>query len=137
MFDNLREGLRGALKKIVGASDINEELIDSLCKDVQRALLQSDVNVRLVLSITQNLKERALKERAVATSGESTWVWVLPWNVKASRSDVKPHRRSSWNAAIDMSSAPGMSAAHAKAVVARSMPPGAAVTSHAHDTLVP
>lgn len=63
MFDNLREGLRGALKKIVGASDINEELIDSLCKDVQRTLLQSDVNVRLVLSITQNLKERALKEQ--------------------------------------------------------------------------
>ena len=63
MFDNLREGLRGALKKIVGASDINEELIDSLCKDVQRALLQSDVNVRLVLSITQNLKERALREQ--------------------------------------------------------------------------
>lgn len=63
MFDNLREGLRGALKKIVGASDINEELIDSLCKDVQRALLQSDVNVRLVLSITQNLKERALNEQ--------------------------------------------------------------------------
>jgi signal recognition particle subunit SRP54 len=63
MFDNLREGLRGALKKIVGASDINEEMIDSLCKDVQRALLQSDVNVRLVLSITQKLKERALKEQ--------------------------------------------------------------------------
>ncbi|MEP0826688.1 MAG: signal recognition particle protein [Nitrososphaera sp.] len=63
MFDNLREGLRGALKKIVGASDINEELIDSLCRDVQRALLQSDVNVRLVLSITQNLKQRALQEQ--------------------------------------------------------------------------
>src|SRR2546425_4554075 len=63
MFDNLREGLRGALKKIVGSSDINEELIDSLCKDVQRAILQSDVNVRLVLSITQNLKDRALKEQ--------------------------------------------------------------------------
>jgi signal recognition particle subunit SRP54 len=63
MFDNLRDGLRSALKKIVGASDINEELIDALCKDVQRALLQSDVNVRLVLSITQNLKERSLKEQ--------------------------------------------------------------------------
>lgn len=62
MFDNLREGLRGALKKVVGASDINEELIDSICKDVQRSLLQSDVNVRLVLSITQNLKQRALTE---------------------------------------------------------------------------
>ncbi|HWS20367.1 MAG TPA: signal recognition particle receptor subunit alpha [Nitrososphaera sp.] len=63
MFDNLREGLRGALKKVVGASDINEELIDSICKDVQRSLLQSDVNVRLVISITQNLKQRALGEQ--------------------------------------------------------------------------
>jgi signal recognition particle subunit SRP54 len=63
MFDNLRDGLRSALKKIVGASDINEELIDALCKDVQRALLQSDVNVRLVLTITKNLKERAMKEQ--------------------------------------------------------------------------
>jgi len=65
MLDNLRTGLRSALKKIVGASDINEEIIDSLCKDVQRALLQSDVNVRLVLSITDNLKRRALKEQPV------------------------------------------------------------------------
>ena len=62
MLDNLRTGLRTALKKIVGASDINEEIVESLCKDVQRALLQSDVNVRLVLEITKNLKERALKE---------------------------------------------------------------------------
>jgi signal recognition particle subunit SRP54 len=65
MLDNLRTGLRSALKKIVGASDINEETIDALCKDVQRALLQSDVNVRLVLSITDNLKSRALKEQPV------------------------------------------------------------------------
>ncbi|HET7149361.1 MAG TPA: signal recognition particle receptor subunit alpha [Candidatus Nitrosopolaris sp.] len=65
MLDNLRTGLRSALKKIVGASDINEEIVESLCKDVQRALLQSDVNVRLVLSITNNLKSRALNEQPV------------------------------------------------------------------------
>jgi signal recognition particle subunit SRP54 len=63
MLDNLRTGLRSALKKIVGASDINEELIDSLSKDIQRSLLQSDVNVRQVLSITKNLKDRALNEQ--------------------------------------------------------------------------
>jgi signal recognition particle subunit SRP54 len=62
MLENLRSSLGAALKKLVGASDVNEELIDSLCKDVQRALLQSDVNVRLVLAITQNLKKRSLEE---------------------------------------------------------------------------
>ena len=63
MLDTLRTGLRSALKKIVGATDINEELIDSICKDVQRSLLQSDVNVKLVISITKNLKERAINEK--------------------------------------------------------------------------
>jgi signal recognition particle subunit SRP54 len=63
MLDNLRTGLRSALKKIVGATDINEELIDSVCKDVQRSLLQSDVNVKLVISITKNLKDRAINEK--------------------------------------------------------------------------
>ena len=65
MLDNLRTGLRGAIKKIVGASDINEQLIDSLCKDIQRALLQSDVNVKLVLEITKRIKERAINEEPV------------------------------------------------------------------------
>jgi signal recognition particle subunit SRP54 len=63
MLDTLRTGLRSALKKIVGSTDINEELIDSVCKDVQRSLLQSDVNVKLVISITKNLKERAINEK--------------------------------------------------------------------------
>ncbi len=63
MFEKLRDDLRSALNKIVKASDINEELIDSLCRDLQRALLLSDVKVTIVKSITDTLKERALKEQ--------------------------------------------------------------------------
>ncbi len=62
MLDNLKTNLRDAIKKIVKSSGIDEELIKELSKDVQRALLQSDVNVRLVLEITKNLEERALNE---------------------------------------------------------------------------
>jgi len=65
MLDNLRTGLRGAIKRIVKASDINEELINSLCRDIQRTLLQSDVNVKLVLEITNRIKERAINEEPV------------------------------------------------------------------------
>lgn len=65
MLDNLRTGLRSAIKKIVRASDINEDLINSLCKDVQRALLQSDVNVKLVLEITNRIRDRAINEEPV------------------------------------------------------------------------
>jgi len=62
MLDNLKNNLRAAIKKIVSSSGIDEELIKELSKDVQRALLQSDVNVKLVLEITKNLEERSLNE---------------------------------------------------------------------------
>lgn len=62
MLDNLKNNLRSAIKKIVKSSGIDEDLIKELSKDVQRALLQSDVNVRLVLEITKQLEERSLNE---------------------------------------------------------------------------
>ena len=62
MLDNLKNGLRSAIKKNVSSSGVDEELIKELAKDVQRSLLQSDVNVKLVLEITKNLEERSLNE---------------------------------------------------------------------------
>ncbi len=62
MLDSLKNNLRAAIKKVVKSSGIDEELIKELSKDVQRALLQSDVNVRLVLEITKQLEERSLNE---------------------------------------------------------------------------
>ena len=63
VLDSLRSGLRGALKKLVGASSIDENLIKDLAKDVQRSLLGSDVNVKLVLDVTNKLQQRALHEQ--------------------------------------------------------------------------
>jgi signal recognition particle subunit SRP54 len=62
VLDNLKTNLRAAIKKLVSSSGVDEELIKELSKDVQRALLQSDVNVRLVLEITKKLEERSLNE---------------------------------------------------------------------------
>ena len=62
MLDSLKNNLRDAIKKIVKSSGVDEGLIKELSKDVQRALLQSDVNVRLVLEITKRLEERSLNE---------------------------------------------------------------------------
>ena len=62
MLDSLKDGLRAAIKKIVSSSGVDEELIKELAKDVQRSLLQSDVNVKLVLEITKNLEERSINE---------------------------------------------------------------------------
>ena len=62
MLDNLKSSLRAAIKKIVNSSGIDEDLIKELSKDVQRSLLQSDVNVKLVFDITKNIENRSLNE---------------------------------------------------------------------------
>ena len=62
VLDKLSDSLKSTLKKITGASFVDEKLINELVKDIQRAFLQGDVNVKLVFEITKRIKERALKE---------------------------------------------------------------------------
>ena len=61
-MDKLGGSLQDALKKLVGAGRIDERTVNEVVKDIQRALLQSDVNVKLVMEMSKHIKERAMKE---------------------------------------------------------------------------
>lgn len=63
MLDSLASSLRGTLKKIANASHIDKDVIKEVVRDIQRALLQADVNVKLVLQITKEVERRALEEK--------------------------------------------------------------------------
>ncbi|MCD4807695.1 MAG: signal recognition particle protein Srp54, partial [Methanococcoides sp.] len=62
VMDKLGSSLQDALKKLVGAGRIDERTVTEVVKDIQRALLQADVNVKLVMQMSSHIKERALKE---------------------------------------------------------------------------
>lgn len=62
-LERLGSSLYEALKKVFRASVVDEATIKELVRDVQRALLQADVNVKLVLDISKRIEERALKEK--------------------------------------------------------------------------
>ena len=62
-LDRLGSSLHDALKKLFRASIIDEAAVKELVRDVQRALLQADVNVKLVLDVSKRIEERALKEK--------------------------------------------------------------------------
>ena len=66
VLEGLGKSLRGVLGRIGSASSVDEELIKDICKDLQRALLEADVNVRLVLDVTNKVKDRALNEPPAA-----------------------------------------------------------------------
>ncbi|MDP7981862.1 MAG: signal recognition particle protein Srp54 [Conexivisphaera sp.] len=63
MLESLREGLRGAVDKLLGRSLVDEKAIKDFVRDVQRALLQADVNVKLVLELSKRLEDALRNER--------------------------------------------------------------------------
>ena len=66
VMEGLGKSLRNVLGRLSGASSVDDELIKDICKDLQRALLEADVNVRLVLDLTNRVKERATGEAPAA-----------------------------------------------------------------------
>lgn len=62
VLEKLGSSLKSTLSKIASSMFVDEKLINELIKDVQRALLQADVNVKLVFDLTNNIKERIKKE---------------------------------------------------------------------------
>ncbi len=52
VLEKLGESLKGTLNKISSAIFVDEKLINELVRDIQRALLGSDVNVKLVFELT-------------------------------------------------------------------------------------
>ena len=62
MLDGFGTGLKDALKKLAGKTVIDRAAVDELVRDLQRVLIQSDVNVKLVMELTNTIKKRSLDE---------------------------------------------------------------------------
>jgi signal recognition particle subunit SRP54 len=60
MLENISEKLESIFKKLKGRGLINEEDIDAALKEVRLALLEADVNFKVVKDFVQRVKEKAL-----------------------------------------------------------------------------
>jgi signal recognition particle subunit SRP54 len=65
MLDSLRDGLQNAVKKLIGMTNVDEEAVKEFVRDLQRTLIQADVNVKIVLSLTEAVQKRALEEKPI------------------------------------------------------------------------
>ncbi len=62
VLEKLGSSLYDALRKVIRAPVVDEALVKELVRDFQRALLQADVNVQLVMELSQNIQKLALDE---------------------------------------------------------------------------
>ncbi len=62
MFESLTEKLENAINKIKGCGTITEDNISDAMREVRLALLEADVNYKVVKEFTNKVKEKALGE---------------------------------------------------------------------------
>jgi signal recognition particle subunit SRP54 len=62
VLDNLGSSLRGSLDKLRGKSRLSEEDVAEIVKEIQRSLIQADVDIALVQDLSSSIEERALNE---------------------------------------------------------------------------
>lgn len=63
MLEKLGEVLKKATDKIANAIFLDKNLVDSIIRDLQRALIEADVSIILVKQLSDKIKKAALDER--------------------------------------------------------------------------
>ena len=63
VLDRLGSSLKDALKKLAGKTVVDRAAVEELVRDLQRAFLQADVNVRLVKGLSEAIRTRSVDEQ--------------------------------------------------------------------------
>jgi signal recognition particle subunit SRP54 len=67
MFDTLSDRLEGVFKKLRGQGRITERNIEEALREVRLALLEADVNIRVVRDFIDHVKRKAMGEEVLAS----------------------------------------------------------------------
>ena len=60
MFDSLSDKLQNVVKKLKGETRISEKALDEMLKEIKLALLEADVNYKVVKQFVNNIHDKAL-----------------------------------------------------------------------------
>jgi signal recognition particle subunit SRP54 len=74
VLDDLGSSLRGTLDSLRGKSRISEEDVEEIVREIQRSLIQADVDIDLVQELSANIESRALDEDPPAGTTPRDWV---------------------------------------------------------------
>ena len=67
MFESLTEKLQGTFKKLSGRGKLTEKNISDALREVRFALLEADVNYKIVRDFINDVKDRALGEEVLGS----------------------------------------------------------------------
>src|SRR5262245_45135466 len=74
MFDNLSEKLQRIFKNLRGEGKLSAENMESALREIRMALLEADVNFRVVKQLIENIKLKAMGEEVLTALSPSQQV---------------------------------------------------------------
>ena len=74
MFDNLSEKLQRVFKNLRGEGKLSAENMEAALREIRMALLEADVNFRVVKQLIENIKEKAMGEEVLSALSPSQQV---------------------------------------------------------------
>lgn len=77
MLEKLGQVLRKATNRIANAIFLDKDLVDSIVRELQRALIEADVNVPLVKDLSDKIKKAALDERVKGIDKKEHMIKIL------------------------------------------------------------
>jgi signal recognition particle subunit SRP54 len=63
VLDKLSAGLKDTFRRIAGLGVLDREAVEAIIRDLQRTLIQADVDVKMVFEISKRIKEEVMKEK--------------------------------------------------------------------------
>lgn len=74
IFESLSDKLQTAMKNLRGKGKLNEQDIDVAMREVRLALLEADVNFRVVKDFVNRIKERAKGAEVMESLTPGRWL---------------------------------------------------------------
>jgi signal recognition particle GTPase len=73
MFDNLSDKLQRVFKNLRGEGKLSAENMESALREIRVALLEADVNFRVVKQLIENIKLKAMGGEVLSPSPLPSW----------------------------------------------------------------
>lgn len=90
MLEKLGEILRKTTNKITNAIFLDKNLVEAIVRDLQRALIEADVNISLVKEISDKLRKAAYDERIKEIEKKEHLIKILHDELMAILGEYKP-----------------------------------------------
>lgn len=77
MFDSLKERFENIFSSLRGKGKLTEEDINNACREVRRALLEADVNFKVVKQVVEAIRERATGREVIESMSPTQLIFTI------------------------------------------------------------